>query len=148
MDLSENNLGEVIPEEIGALRQLINLNLSGNHLVGMIPEKIGFHLRTQLDTLDDPSIYKGNAYLCSPPIGKNCSGDQAAPPSTSNHMNGSEMIWFYLGMALGFVFGFFIVYGILLFHITWRNTYFQIMDNLFDTVSMGVAVTVNSLNKK
>ncbi|XP_072972988.1 receptor-like protein EIX2 [Typha angustifolia] len=50
MDLSRNNLSGVIPEEIGALRQLGNLNLAGNHLVGIIPEKIGDML--SLESLD------------------------------------------------------------------------------------------------
>ncbi|XP_072972841.1 receptor-like protein EIX2 [Typha angustifolia] len=50
MDLSRNNLSGVIPEEIGALRQLGNLNLAGNHIVGIIPEKIGDML--SLESLD------------------------------------------------------------------------------------------------
>ncbi|XP_072972600.1 uncharacterized protein [Typha angustifolia] len=151
MDLSGNNLSGEIPEEIGALRHISNLNFARNHLVGKIPEKIGDmlslesldlssnelsgdiplslskltfldHLNlsynnlsgripsgNQLDTLDDPSIYIGNAYLCGPLIGKDCSGDQVIPTGTRNYVNRSEMVWLYLGMGPGFVFGFWTV---------------------------------------
>ncbi|XP_072977242.1 receptor-like protein EIX2 isoform X2 [Typha angustifolia] len=151
MDLSGNNLSGVIPEEIGAVRQLRNLNFSGNHLVGMIPEKIGrIPSGNQLDTFNDPSIYKGNAYLCGPPSGKNCSGDTAAPNSTSNYANGSEtsMWWLYLGMGVGFVAGFWGVYAVLLFHTTWRCAYFRMIDNFVDNIYVTVAVRMNRMKNK
>ncbi|XP_072972710.1 uncharacterized protein, partial [Typha angustifolia] len=142
LDLSLNKLSCVIPQSISKLTFLDHLNLSYNNLSGRIP------FGNQLDTFDDPSIYKGNAYLCGPPSGKNCSGDQVAPTTTSNYVNGSEMIWLYLGMGLGFVFGFWIVCGILLFCTTWRNTYFQMIDYLFDKIYVTVAINMNKLNRK
>ncbi|XP_072972829.1 receptor-like protein EIX2 [Typha angustifolia] len=192
MDLSRNNLSGVIPDEIGALRQLINLNLSRNHLIGRIPEKIFDissleyldlssnelfgaipqsiskltfldHLNlsynnlsgripsgSQLDTLNDPSIYIGNAYLCGPPTSKNCSGDTVAPNSTSKYANGSEtsMWWLYLGMGVGFVAGFWGAYAVLLFHGTWRYAYFQMIDNFFDNVYVTMTVSMNRMKNK
>ncbi|KAG1355083.1 putative Receptor-like protein EIX2 [Cocos nucifera] len=50
MDLSNNNLSETIPEELGSLFGLMSLNLSGNHLTGEITENISA-LR-QLESLD------------------------------------------------------------------------------------------------
>ncbi|XP_028773165.1 receptor-like protein EIX1 [Neltuma alba] len=41
MDLSDNNLVGVIPKSITQLSRLIGLNLSHNHLKGKIPERIG-----------------------------------------------------------------------------------------------------------
>uniref|UniRef100_A0A6I9QLP7 Receptor-like protein EIX1 n=1 Tax=Elaeis guineensis var. tenera TaxID=51953 RepID=A0A6I9QLP7_ELAGV len=50
MDLSNNNLSGMIPEELTSLFGLVSLNLSGNHLTGEITEKIG--ALQQLESLD------------------------------------------------------------------------------------------------
>nr|XP_019701821.1 receptor-like protein EIX2 [Elaeis guineensis] len=50
MDLSDNNLSEMIPEELTSLFGLMSLNLSGNHLTGEITEKIS--ALQQLESLD------------------------------------------------------------------------------------------------
>uniref|UniRef100_A0A6I9QQJ8 Receptor-like protein EIX2 n=1 Tax=Elaeis guineensis var. tenera TaxID=51953 RepID=A0A6I9QQJ8_ELAGV len=50
MDLSNNNLSGMIPEELTNLFGLVSLNLSGNHLTGEITEKIG--ALQQLESLD------------------------------------------------------------------------------------------------
>ncbi|XP_073112533.1 receptor-like protein EIX2 [Elaeis guineensis] len=50
MDLSNNNLSGMIPEELTSLFGLVSLNLSGNHLTGEITEKIG--TLQQLESLD------------------------------------------------------------------------------------------------
>ncbi|KAM3280432.1 hypothetical protein ACQJBY_047304 [Aegilops geniculata] len=50
LDLSCNNLGGDIPEEIGTLVELKNLNLSWNTLSGKIPENIG--ALVQVESLD------------------------------------------------------------------------------------------------
>jgi hypothetical protein len=41
LDLSDNVLSGVIPEEVSSLTGLVNLNLSWNHLTGTIPLNIG-----------------------------------------------------------------------------------------------------------
>ncbi|XP_073011426.1 LOW QUALITY PROTEIN: receptor-like protein EIX2 [Typha latifolia] len=143
LDLSSNKLSGAIPQSISKLMFLDHLNLSYNSLSGKIPSG------PQLDTLNDPSIYFGNAYLCGLATSKICSGDSAAPASTSNYANGSETsMWLYLGMALGFVVGFWGVYAVLLFHETWRYAYFQMIDNLFDNIYVMVAVSINRLKRK
>ncbi|XP_073112216.1 uncharacterized protein [Elaeis guineensis] len=50
MDLSNNNLSGMIPEELISLFGLMSLNLSENHLTGEITEKIG--ALQQLESLD------------------------------------------------------------------------------------------------
>ncbi|XP_073112218.1 uncharacterized protein [Elaeis guineensis] len=50
MDLSNNNLSGMIPEELTSLFGLVSLNLSRNHLTGEITEKIG--ALQQLESLD------------------------------------------------------------------------------------------------
>jgi len=43
--LSDNNITETIPAEIGKLRGLKKLDLSSNHLYGEIPSSV-FHLES------------------------------------------------------------------------------------------------------
>ncbi|KAK9188711.1 hypothetical protein WN944_020116 [Citrus x changshan-huyou] len=104
-DLSSNSLtGEVpnemanlsalgrIPENIGSLQKLETLDLSSNHLSGPIPPSMSsmtrlslnlsyndltgpIPLTKQFQTFNDPSIYMGNADLCSPPLTTKCSSD-------------------------------------------------------------------------
>ncbi|XP_073112526.1 receptor like protein 21-like [Elaeis guineensis] len=50
MDLSNNNLSGMIPEELTSLFGLVSLNLSRNHLTGEITKKIG--ALQQLESLD------------------------------------------------------------------------------------------------
>ncbi|XP_072972782.1 receptor-like protein EIX2 [Typha angustifolia] len=144
LDLSSNELSGAIPQSISKLTFLDHLNLSYNNLSGRIPSG------SQLDTLNDPSIYIGNAYLCGPPTSKNCSEDSAAPNSMSNYANGSEtsIWWSYLGMGVGFVVGFWGVYAVLLFHTTWRCVYFRMIDNFFDNIYITVAVSMNRLKNR
>ncbi|CAK9155531.1 unnamed protein product, partial [Ilex paraguariensis] len=50
IDLSNNDMGGEIPEELMHLWGLRNLNLAGNHLIGRIPKKIGS--LKQLESVD------------------------------------------------------------------------------------------------
>ncbi|XP_065041653.1 receptor-like protein EIX2 [Musa acuminata AAA Group] len=60
--LNDNSLFGSIPAEIGNLTGLTELYLSDNSLSGVIPSG------NQLQTLNDTSIYIGNAYLCGAPL--------------------------------------------------------------------------------
>ncbi|OAY71164.1 Leucine-rich repeat receptor-like protein FASCIATED EAR2 [Ananas comosus] len=70
LDLAMNKLSDNIPQSLSALTYLEYLNLSYNNLSGVIPTG------NQLQTLDDPSIYIGNPYLCGPPSTRNCSANE------------------------------------------------------------------------
>ncbi|OAY77997.1 putative inactive leucine-rich repeat receptor-like protein kinase [Ananas comosus] len=70
LDLAMNKLSGNIPRSLSALTSLSHLNLSYNNLSGVIP------IGNQLQTLDDPSIYIGNPYLCGPPSTRNCSANE------------------------------------------------------------------------
>ncbi|OAY71276.1 LRR receptor-like serine/threonine-protein kinase GSO1, partial [Ananas comosus] len=67
LDVAMNNLSGTIPQSLATLNYLSHLNVSYNNLSGKIPS--GY----QLQTLDDPSIYIGNPYLCGPPTTQSCS---------------------------------------------------------------------------
>ncbi|KAL0535261.1 hypothetical protein IC582_029588 [Cucumis melo] len=124
LNLSWNSLVGTIPRNIGAIRSLQTLDLSHNHLIGRIPDSLASlsfltHLNmsfnnltgriptgNQLQTLEDPSIYEGNPHLCGPPLIQiNCPSDESSTnllTSTSEEEeNGSEMVGFYISMAIG-----------------------------------------------
>ncbi|KAG1355070.1 receptor-like protein EIX1 [Cocos nucifera] len=192
MDLSENNLSGMIPEELTDLLGLVSLNLSGNHLTGEIMKKIGalrwlesldlsrnnlsgripssiialtflgylnlsynnlsgrIPTGNQFQTFIDPSIYAGNLGLCGFPLTQKCKDDETnqgpnavkGDEQNDNAMDeeGSEMKWFYMSMGPGFAVGFWVVFGPLLFSRKWREAYFRLMDQVYDTVYVAIAV--------
>jgi Leucine-rich repeat (LRR) protein len=60
LDLPKNVLYGPIPESLSSLTYLSHLNLSFNKLSRKIPNG------SQLQTLNDSSIYEGNSLLCGP----------------------------------------------------------------------------------
>ncbi|XP_020115053.1 leucine-rich repeat receptor protein kinase MSP1-like [Ananas comosus] len=143
LDLSLNELQGAIPQSLSALTFLNHLNLSYNNLSGRIPTG------SQLDRLNDPSIYIGNYYLCGPPTENNCSKDDANPyPKRDNNNGTHETIWLYLGMGSGFATGLWGVYVAFLFRRSWRITYFQMTDKLFDDIYVMVVLSWRRLKGK
>ncbi|KAJ0970259.1 hypothetical protein J5N97_023136 [Dioscorea zingiberensis] len=123
LDLSRNNIFSSIPSSLSLLTYLSHLNLSHNNLSGRIPTG------HQLQTLDDPSIYIGNPGLCGPPL-EECKGNETYStklPVEDDEFD-SEMLGFYIGIILGFVSGFWAIWGILLFSESIRYAYFQFID--------------------
>ncbi|XP_039135856.1 receptor-like protein EIX2 [Dioscorea cayenensis subsp. rotundata] len=143
LDLSRNELIGSIPTSLSTLHFLGSLNLSHNNLSGKIP------YTSQLTTLNDPSIYAGNLNLCGAPLNKNCTSDE--PPSNThdqeNDDNDNLPIWFYTGLMLGFVVGFWIVWGILLFKKNWRHIYFLFLDHMYDMMYVKIVVTIHKIKK-
>ncbi|XP_039138220.1 receptor-like protein EIX1 [Dioscorea cayenensis subsp. rotundata] len=111
LDLSVNNLSGVIPPTMINLTSLNHLNLSYNNFYGEIP------YGGQFQVLLDPSIYFGNQGLCGVPLNTKCEIEAPAqPPGLPNNEddNNLEAIWFYLSMSLGFIFGFWAIFGALI----------------------------------
>ncbi|KAF8378106.1 hypothetical protein HHK36_029442 [Tetracentron sinense] len=150
LDLSRNQLSGSIPQSLSSLSFLSHLNLSHNNLWGKIPSG------NQLQTLNDPSIYEGNQELCGLPLVAKCPGDEESQGPSSIGGDGedkdgeddSEMLWFFVSMAFGFVFGFWGVCGTLLIKKTWRHAYFRFCDNMKDRLFVIVAVNVARLKRK
>ncbi|KAJ9174326.1 hypothetical protein P3X46_017361 [Hevea brasiliensis] len=146
LDLSSNDLSGFIPSSISDLNFLSHLNLSFNHLSGRI------HLGNQLQTLDDKSIYIGNNGLCGFPL-NNCSEDVDEWPKGHEKVENmrkddSMMLWFYSGLAMGFVAGFVGVCSILYFKDSWRYACFQLVDRVYDKLWVTVAIKANQLKGK
>ncbi|XP_078176161.1 uncharacterized protein LOC144569591 [Carex rostrata] len=119
LDFHKNNLLGTIPQSISTLYSLAVLNFSYNNLSGSIPNG------HQLQTLNDPSIYNGNPYLCGPPLETSCDRSVRLPKSDGNNYFNSKITddrdkWLYLFIEFGFVVGFLVVFFILLFKVKWR----------------------------
>nr|CAD1820668.1 unnamed protein product [Ananas comosus var. bracteatus] len=99
LDLAMNKLSGNIPRSLSALTSLSHLNLSYNNLSGVIP------IGNQLQTLDDPSIYIGNPYLCGPPSTRNCSANEINYEDNESPKDKFEWLWIYFGVVLGYLFG-------------------------------------------
>ncbi|KAI3817137.1 hypothetical protein L1987_10926 [Smallanthus sonchifolius] len=143
LDLSMNKLYGRIPQSLTSLNFLSYLNLSFNNFSGPIP------VGNQLQTLADPSIYKGNGGLCGPPISKSCNGN-----SSYNHVGEDEVqdddegLRFYEGMGPGFVVGFMGLLGSLHFIRKWRVAYFEMLENVYGWLTISVALTLARLRRK
>jgi hypothetical protein len=89
-------------------------------------------------------MYSGNIGLCGPPLEKNCPGNNA--PKHGNQQQGSgngydPVLFFYFGLAAGFVAGLWVVLCVLLFKKSWRIAYLRFYDKLYDIVYVFVVVT-------
>ncbi|XP_039142397.1 receptor-like protein EIX2 [Dioscorea cayenensis subsp. rotundata] len=145
LDLSVNNLSGAIPQTMTNLTSLNHLNLSYNNFYGEIPHG------GQLQVLPDPSIYSGNPGLCGFPLDKKCEiTAPAQPPSLPNNEgeNNLETIWFYLSMPLGFMFGFWAIFGALILKESWRYAYFRFIDHIYNKIYVIVAVNLKTMKRK
>ncbi|XP_039135859.1 receptor-like protein EIX2 [Dioscorea cayenensis subsp. rotundata] len=169
LDLSCNKLSGEIPSNIGLMQSLESLNLSRNVLIGSIPPSLStidflgslnlshnnlsgkIPYTRHLTTFNDPSMYAGNLNLCGAPLDKNCTNDEPTSNSQANGQeddnNDSPPIWFYLGLMPGFVVGFWIVWGILLFKKEWRYLYFKYLDHMYDMMYVKIMITVPKIKR-
>ncbi|XP_038977608.1 receptor-like protein EIX2 [Phoenix dactylifera] len=136
LDLSLNHLSSTIPTSIADLNFLGHLNLSHNNLSGRIPSG------NQLQTLNDPSIYIGNHYLCGQPLLEKCPSDEPVegPAEEKQNENGSEIIWLYVGLSPGFVVGFWGFLGIVMLKKSTRYAYIRFIDRICDWIYMDVII--------
>ncbi|KAJ3687538.1 hypothetical protein LUZ61_016702 [Rhynchospora tenuis] len=142
LDLSMNELSGPIPQALSTLAPLHQLNLSYNNFSGRIPTG------RQLDTLTDPSIYAGNAYLCGFPTNKNCPENNLAPrePDFLSEDEKSETMWPHLTTIVGFIMGIWCLEVVLIFKVAWRIAYFQIIDNIFEVIYVQIMLAMRRLS--
>ncbi|CAN6586925.1 unnamed protein product [Malus baccata var. baccata] len=119
LDLSQNKLSGQIPQQLAKLNFLAFLNLSNNQLVGKIPDG------TQISTFQRDS-FTGNKGLWGPPL--TVDNKAVSPPPTLNgsHPNSTDEIdWDLISVEIGFVFGFAVAAGSLVFFKRWNKWYYR-----------------------
>ncbi|KAI9098472.1 hypothetical protein K1719_025097 [Acacia pycnantha] len=139
LDLSRNHLSGPIPSSFAQIDRLAMLDLSYNNLSGKIPTS------TQLQSFD-MSRYEGNLGLCGKPLEIKCPEDeQRQPQQLVNFQYDNDSIiskGFYWSMAFGFIFGFWGIFGPVLFNRSWRHVYFKFLSNLADAIYVMVVLNV------
>ncbi|KAJ3699237.1 hypothetical protein LUZ61_002942 [Rhynchospora tenuis] len=126
LDLSMNQLTGPIPPSLGSLTFIIWLNVSYNNLSGPIPTG------PQLQTINDPSMYSGNKWLCGPPLSRKCSTGNTldTPDEHKNSDRPRNILIISSSIILGFIFGFWCVIGFLALNKSWRSRYFYFIDHV------------------
>ncbi|XP_028798346.1 receptor-like protein EIX1 [Neltuma alba] len=133
LDLSSNNLSGAIPWELGNLHALEFLDLSTNHVSGPIPSSFSemnwlavlnlsnnnlsgkIPSGTQLQSFD-ASAYDGNPFLCGSPLQRLCPDEKGTKAASIEEEQDDSFLsqGFYISMGLGFVTGFWAIFGSLL----------------------------------
>ncbi|KAI9098534.1 hypothetical protein K1719_025159 [Acacia pycnantha] len=144
LDLSRNHLSGSIPSSFTQIDRLAVLDLSYNNLSGKIPTG------TQLQSFD-MSRYEGNLGLCGKPLEIKCPEDKQRQPQESvNFQADNDSIiskGFYWSAAFGFIFGFWGVFGPVLFNRSWRHMYFKFFNNLADAIYVFVVLNMTKCNR-
>ncbi|XP_074282154.1 receptor-like protein EIX2 isoform X1 [Silene latifolia] len=176
LNLSYNHLTGHIPEKIGNLKALESLDLSNNHLSGTIPQSLStipylsmlnlsnnnlhgpMPTGSQLQTLDDPSIYADNLGLCGFPLPNNCTEHDPPPGSTNlnptagkddvNKEDKYEKLWFTVAVMSGVATGFWGVVGTLVLNRSWKEAYFQYVEQVANRIYAPIKVRVNMFKRR
>nr|XP_043620158.1 receptor-like protein EIX2 [Erigeron canadensis] len=144
LDLSMNKLTGPVPQSLTGLNFLSHLNLSFNNLSGPIPTG------SQLQTLNDSSIYKGNIGLCGPPLSRSCKGNDSSYNDVEEikGQDDTEGLWFYVGMGPGFAVGFIGLLGSLHFIKSWRIAYFETLEDVYGWLILSIQLNLARLRRK
>ncbi|XP_050285634.1 receptor-like protein 9a [Quercus robur] len=94
LDLSHNNLTGKIPSTLIDINSLEIFNVSYNNLSGKLPD-----FKAQFGTFGKSS-YKGNPFLCGPPLEKSCTETDESPPSPRKSSETSDGKWYQVDLLV------------------------------------------------
>uniref|UniRef100_A0ACD5ZPS0 Uncharacterized protein n=1 Tax=Avena sativa TaxID=4498 RepID=A0ACD5ZPS0_AVESA len=137
LDLSFNNLTGEIPPELIALQSLEVFSVAYNDLSGPTPGTTG-----QFITFDQSS-YEGNAYLCGPPLLKNCSTMPSTPEFEEHGEDDDDKVGdiiLFGCSAMFYLVGFWTSLGLLYFKKSWRWSWFSGVDRFGDFVMFNLSL--------
>ncbi|XP_028799918.1 receptor-like protein EIX2 [Neltuma alba] len=143
-DISHNQIFGTIPRSISKVTTLNHLNMSYNNLSGPIPTE------NQFLTMNDPSIYVGNPYLCGIPLPNKCQDDDPHQvPETREHEDehDPEKVWFYFVVAIGFAVGFWGAIGTLVLKKSWRYACFRRVEDVADEIYVYTSIKMAKLKR-
>ncbi|PQQ07928.1 receptor-like protein 2 [Prunus yedoensis var. nudiflora] len=146
LDLGDNNFSGNIPEKISNLKKLETLDLSMNHLSGEIPPSLTSlnflsFLNVSYNNLEGPipkstqlqgfdvSAFEGNPKLCGAPLRNEC---PLMHHNNQDMENEPQISWVCTSVVLGFIVGLGGFCGPLMLKKTWRDAYFQFLNNVQD----------------
>ncbi|XP_039136908.1 receptor-like protein EIX2 [Dioscorea cayenensis subsp. rotundata] len=137
LDLSINNFSGIIPPSISALNFLGHLNLSHNNLSGKIPSG------NQLQTLDASAFFYNDG-LCGFPLSDCTSETPAQGPLHGGNQDGNQdlfdNLWFYIGLASGFIVGFWMIILFIMMKKSRRISYFRSIDKVYDWIYVKLVI--------
>ncbi|KAG7967592.1 hypothetical protein I3843_08G106800 [Carya illinoinensis] len=170
LNLSHNGFTGNIPQSLGKLSYLESLDLSSNKLTGEIPVQLADGLiflsvlNLSFNQLSGKipqikqfatfpiSSYKGNIGLCGFPLEEHCKGEGPglSPPTfvESDSNSGIGIDWNFISVELGFVFGFGISVGPLMFWKRWRMCYYKHADDIFFKIFPRLYITLENRRRQ
>ncbi|KAL6195444.1 hypothetical protein ACLB2K_031063 [Fragaria x ananassa] len=144
LDLSMNQLSGNIPASFTSLHFLSKFNVSYNHLEGPIPSS------TQLQSFD-ASAFEGNLKLCGDPLPNKCKRTEGTDEPDINNTDADmeqQFPWFFVSAALGFIIGFWGVFGPSVFLQKWRYAYYHFLDNVHDRFMVMIAKSMARVKRR
>ncbi|KAI9084167.1 hypothetical protein K1719_033838 [Acacia pycnantha] len=133
---------------IKILKFVVNMDLSDNNLVGVVP-KGPIPTENQFLTLADQRIYAGNPHLCGFPLANKCNHAHESQGSgdVDDDDRDPEKVWFYFVIAIGFGVGFWSAIGTLLLKKSWRYAVFRRVDDVADEIYVTIVLKAAKLKR-